>query len=454
MIIYNSLFPQVQNGLAARLRSMLPTLAAYGFNGLLWPPLTQNGSGGEKSQSLGYDKRYDLHVGQWDSLRWGSAQDVQATNLEAHRNGMMVLEDSVIHQYSGAGAQTYNELGAEGQPDSTLFPKRPSCFVHPETPRDTLFDADGDQPYGDQVTYQHCKPAGYMLKGIIQATQWRRNRLGMDGMRVDMAKNEASAIVKQYAAAVGGWNFCETFVGDKGELGSFISQTGQRVLDFPFHWAVQHICDHGWSLRSFPGSSLCEMNASKSVLFVDTADTDQSNDENVKFNKLWAYLLALTMPAAAALVYAGDYERYGLAKPIDNLAWIATTFAIGALTWQHVDDTALVWSRDGDGGSLGWSGGLLCAFSTQPVEQRSVWTPTTFASGTHLHDYTGHGPDLWVDDDGWVELQLGPNVNGTAANYVCYAPAGVNYKIPIHARPEGIRGSLYDFSDITVRFTA
>lgn len=127
--------------------------------------------------------------------------------------------------------------------------------------------------------------------------------------------------------------------------------------------------------------------------------------------------------------------------------WTGSTFALGALTWQHVEDDVLVWSRDGDGGSLGWSGGLLCAFSRDPMEARSAWVNTPFQPNTHLHDYLGHGPDLWTNADGWVQLELGPNVYGSAANSVAYAPAGVDRAIPITPIREHMTGSLTDFSE-------
>lgn len=183
------------------------------------------------------------------------------------------------------------------------------------------------------------------------------------------------------------------------------------------------------------------------MLFVDTADTDLNNGENIKLNKLWAYFYILTVPAAGALIYAGDYERYGLAPDINNLMWISATFAIGKITWEYADGTLLAWSRDGDGGQYGWSGGLLCGFSTDPINSRSEWMNTPFGSNRHLHDYTGHGPDIWTNADGWALVPFGPNVYGSAQNTVAYAPAGVEHTIPIVPRADKQTGSLTDFSD-------
>ena len=458
MIIYASLYRSVENGnlvvnplgLAKRAQAMAPALAAFGCNAWLWPPLTMSQSG-DADDADGYGKVRDLDVGQFGQpTRWGSAQDVQAANRAIHKSGMMALEDAVVHQYEG-GLPIY-ERGPDGNIDKTLFPKMPSCFV-PQVPVDDVFDSDGNQAFGQMVSFQHSTPPGYMLEGTIQAMQWRKSRLGLDGGRYDDTKGENVSVVTRMINRVGGWWFGECFTGDPNELERWVSESGGIcTLDFTLHYALKPACENTNSLRALPGNGFYSRDAAHAVLFVDSADTANDNAQNIRWNKLWAYLLILTLPAAAALIYAGDYEKYGLSAPIDNLMWISSTFAFGNLAWQHVEDDVIVWSRDGAGGELGWSGGLLCGFSRAPEGTWSQWVRTPFAANTHLQDYAGHGPDLWTNPDGWVQLTIGPNVNGSAQNYVCYAPAGVNQGIAIRPRPEHMSGSLTDFSSITVRY--
>jgi alpha-amylase len=457
VIIYASLYRSVENGnvvvnplgLAKRAEAMASTLAQFGCNAYLWPPLTMS-QGGAADNADGYGKARDLDVGQFGQpTRWGSAQDVQAANRAFHQHGMMVLEDAVMHQY--AGNLPIFERGSDGNTNKTLFPKMPSCFV-PQVRVDDVFDSDGNQAFGQMVSYQHSTPAGYMLQGAIQALKWRRDRLGLDGGRYDDTKGANVSVVSQMINSVGGWWFGECFTGDPGELDRWVSESGGIcTLDFTLHYALKPACEGTNSLRALPGNGFYARNAAHAVLFVDSADTDINSGDNIRWNKLWAYLLILTLPAAAALIYAGDYEKYGLGQWINNLMWISATFAFGNLAWQHVEDDVIVWSRDGNGGEVGWSGGLLCAFSRLPLASWSAWVRTPFAPNTHLQDYTGHRPDLWTNADGWVQLTLGPNVNGSAQNYVCYAPAGVNHGFPIKPRSEHISGSLTDFSSITVR---
>lgn len=447
MIIYSLLWREYVDGemrvnplgLAGRAAKMALTLAHYGCNAVLWPPLTMSQSG-QADNADGYGKVRDLDVGQWSPTRWGTALEVKAAIQSIHAAGMMALEDAVIHQYEGS--LPIYELGAEGSFDHNLFPKGPSCFV-PQVAADDVFDSDGNSAFGQMVSFQNSKPAGYMLHGTIQAMQWRRRALGLDGGRLDDTKGEASSVSARLIERVGGWWFGECFDGNPTELARWVRESGgKRTLDFTLHWAIKAACEGSVSLRALPGNGFYAWDPDHSVLFVESADTDNNNGENVRFNKIWGYLLILTLPAAAALIYAGDYERYGLAAQINNLMWISSTFAFGNLRWEHAEDDAVVWSRDGDGGAIGWSGGLLLGIARGVAW--SGWTRTPFAPSQHLHDYSGHGLDTVVNSDGWCLLSIPAN------GFVAYAPAGVERAFPIVPRSVATSTSLYDFSSITV----
>jgi hypothetical protein len=465
LIIYNSLYRKIKNGQLVvmdapvdidtpdvlwetqRAKAMAASLASFGFNAWLWPPVTMS-QGGSANNADGYGKQYDLNIGQWagHSTRWGTAFMMLAANAEFHKNGMMVLSDTVIHQYDGGNSQHYIEIGSNGKNDPTLFPKFPLCFV-PNVNVDNVFDSEGNYSFGDMVSYQNSVPSGYMETNVIEACKWRKRRLAEDGGRLDDTKGENVFVSEKLINSVGGFWFGECFTGNPTELEQWVKESGgKNTLDFTTHWALQGVCDYGASLRSLT-NGFYAVDPTHSVMFVDTADTDQNNNESIKFNKLWAYAFILTIPARAALIYAGDYERYGLSPYINNLAWISSTFAIGNMAWPYLDDTFAVWSRDGNGGQFGWSGGLLCGINADPINSRSEWVKTPFAPNTHIQDYTGHGPDLWTNADGWAYLTIGPNVDGTAQNYVCYAVAGVERKIPIKPLPHNPEGSFMDYSD-------
>ena len=446
LILYGALSPGVRldGSLAGAIKGMAAAFAAYGGNGVLWPPLRQTGN----PFSFGYDPRRDLDVGQWPGrpLNWGTAQGLLEANNALHEAGLLALEDWVIHQYGGE-APLY-ETGSDGQVDKTLFPKVADCFV-PNVPVDQVFDPVGNSADGMMVSYQHSKPAGYMLEGKRQAGVWADAVLGLDGWRADDGKGEAVDTLKALWAGRPGLVVAEVYSGDPGELASFVEQTGMAVLDFPRHFAYRSV-SQGASLRVLPGNGFCFRDPGHAWVFVDNFDTDGAS--GVINNKLWFYLDALTVPAKATLIYAGDYEGYGLAPFLENMMWFASTFAKGLLVWEFVDDSLIAWSRDGEGGAVdGWSGGCLCGYSTDPVHARTQWVHTPFAPGTPLHDYAGHGPDLHVNAHGWVECVFGANAWGAAQNYVMYAPAGVSYRIPRPPVGRKGTGAFRDFRSITVR---
>ena len=452
MIIFSQLWREYVNGkmrvnpsgLAKHVAQEAEDLANYGCRAILWPPLTM-AQGGTADDADGYGMARSLDTGQFAGrpTRWGTAQEVQAANRKVHAVGMWAFEDAVIHQF--AGALPIYELNPDGAADHTLFPKMPSCFV-PQVAADNVFDAEGNQAFGQMVSYQNSRPAGYMLHGMIQAMQWRKTRLGLNGGRLDDTKGEAASVSQRMIERVGGWWFGECFVGSYPELREWIIAAGyKRTLDFQLHWWIKAVCEGTASCSILTGFMQASDIWQYLVLFVESADTDNNDGENVRFNKMWGYLIILTFPAAAASIYRGDWEKYGLAPEIKPLMWVHETFAFGGLHFHHVEDDAIAWGRDGNGGEVGWSGGLLCAFARQ---DRGFWTPTVFRPNVHLHEYLGHGPDLWTDQNGWVYLDL------KQGQYVAYAVAGVNRALPIVPIAETMNGSLFDFADITVRYSA
>ncbi len=439
MIIYDSTYAQMQPGLSTRILTMAPHLAASGCDGFKFPPFLNT----KNPYSLGYDPRTDLDVGQWESLHiTGAATELLAAIEALHKYGLLAIQDWVNRQYGGPWP--LYERNAAGQIDKTLFPKWPACFAPPSA-LDIPFSQNNGSNDGILVSYNALD--SYMLEGKMQAGRWIDNALGVNGFRLDEARGLPVAVSKALNTGRPGVNYAEVYTGDPTELGRFVQQTGMPVLDFTRHFAYVGV-SNGESLRSLPGSGYCFRDPDHAVVYVESNDTD--GEYGVKFNKLWFYLDALTVPAKGSLVYGGDYEKYGLAPHIDNMMWIAATFAFGKFAYEYVDDTLIAWSRDGDGGEVGWSGGLFCGYSSDPINHRSEWIHTPFAPNTHLHDYTGHAPDVWTNQDGWGYFTFPPNSFGSAQNYVAYAPAGVDRPIPIVPVKHEPTVGLLDFSSITV----
>ena len=141
------------------------------------------------------------------------------------------------------------------------------------------------------------------------------------------------------------------------------------VVDFTLHFRIQAACN-GFDATQFDNGSAgyWQQRPDLAVGFVDNPDTDHTPGQAVIFNKGIAYAYLLTLPMKLALVYGKDYfpssvwnGAYGLKPMIDNLCWISRMFAFGNYQVRWVDRDVHVATRDGNGGSVGLSVGILTA---------------------------------------------------------------------------------------------
>ena len=430
-----------------KIAAMARELASIGFTDILWPVLTK-AQGGSAPNADGYGKYDDYDLGSKDQCysrptRWGSVDQLRRAIAATRAAGLRNLSDIVIHQYDGGAAGAYHYLGADGKSLTGRFPKHPSCFVGPApgVPADPVFDAEGNMAFGDMVSYVNSTPQNYMRDGIIAAIQWQIESLDLDGFRLDDTKGENAAVTRYLLNAPvirDLYVFGECFTGNPAELERWVDEVGAATLDFQLHFALQAVANNGASCVTLDGAGFTTWNPARSVTFADTGDTDGKNGESIISNKLLVYAYLLTVEGTP-MVYARDYLQepncYGLKPWIDNLVWINRTFAFGHTTTRFVDNTLIVLNRDGDGGSFGWSGGLLTAINFGPMT-RTVTCATGFGPNRHLHDYTGHAShDVWTDGEGNVTLTVPGNYFGGGQSFCCFAPAGVDAPIPITPRP-------------------
>ena len=65
-----------------------------------------------------------------------------------------------------------------------------------------------------------------------------------------------------------------------------------------------------------------------------------------------------------------------------------------------VDGSVIVIERDGNGGAIAQSPGLLTAMNFDTYNIRTITCATSFGANTRLHDYTGRHGDIWTDWQG------------------------------------------------------
>jgi alpha-amylase len=325
--------------------------------------------------------------------RYGYKKDFLAAIAVAHTNGLKVLLDIVLHQLMGenGGPGVFKYLGASGKEQNGRGQTNPGWF------RGNTGNQDPVPPF----CLQDDVPNKFY--------------------DFSMAKKDF---------------YSEYFEGNPATLDwwakSWPMQGRSGVADFTNHWAIKNACDGG-TARPLVAGGYNMWDASLSSVFVDNPDTDTSDGQQVVNNKGIAYAYALTVPCRRVLIYGKDYfpgsvwpGSYGLKPLIDNLCYINAKFAYGKFSRQYLseDGKAVVFQRDGQGGSTGNSAGLITAINFDEFNNKTVTHPVCFWPGTELHDFRGQHSNIHVSSQQTVTYTIPKNAFKKADNTICFSWVG------------------------------
>jgi alpha-amylase len=426
-----------------------------------WPPISKaQGGAGEGADGYGVFCRRDLGTAPQQGstpTRYGTLESLMAAVAALNAHGVESYGDLVLHQLMGenGGPGMFHYLGADHKTLNGKGTTTPGWFrggtgnndpIPPFCKEDDVPVPANDYPFGRELSYQHSNPAGVTLADAKDYTTWLTKRVGFAGYRFDDTKGTWVNAVKQIMGAEPNLPFySEYFDGNLANL-NWWAQTEMdgrsAVEDFTLHWCIQAACD-GFDATQLTNKSAgyWQWNSGLSVVFVDNPDTDTSDGQQVIFNKGLAYAYMLSLPTRLALIYGKDYYpdsvwpgAYGLKPIIDNLTWISRMFAFGnaAVRWQDKD--VIIISRDGNGGPVGWSGGLLTALNFNTLVTRTVTVATSFGPNRWLHDYSGKHDDIWTDGNGNATFTIPSNAYSNGESFLCFAPGGVDKPVEVKSR--------------------
>jgi alpha-amylase len=447
--------------------NQLQNIGEVGFTHIQLPPASkvQGGAGAGCDGYEVFDPRDIGSKNQQNSIptRYGTADSLKKLVAMAHANGVNVLLDVVLHQLGGAANKTYKYLGSDGKTFNGRGPMTPTCFSPPQPYDDVPAPQynEGFYAFGDEKTYQHSLPAGYTVTDALDYGNWLFRTTGADGGRYDDTKGAWPQFVSKFMnsneMATKQW-YSEYDDGNPGTVNwwatSWPMNSRSEASDFTLHYRIQAACNSFNAQQLIAGDyGFAQWNPSLAYGFVDNPDTDTSPGQQVMFNKLLGYAWMLSLPMKMALIYGKDYYpssiwpgAYGLNPWIDNMIWVNRTFAFGAAVIRWCDQNVIVLSRDGNGGASGWSGGLLTCLNFDTMNSHTVTVQTTFGGNRHLHDYAGHGPDVWTDGFGQVTITVPSNAYSGGESYLFYAPSGVTS--PIQRTERSITQSIYGAADL------
>jgi alpha-amylase len=425
------------------------------FDFVQLPPwsLAQGGAA-PGSDGYGVFQRRNLN-----GTRYGSLESLMSAVAALDANGCATYGDLVLHQMSGenGGPGIFRYTGVDGKTWNGRGQTTPGWFrggmkqddpIPPFCREDQVPVPQDDFPFGRELSYQNCIPKGVTTRDAIDYLRWVTRRTGATGYRFDDTKGTYAPAVKQIMDALPDLPFySEYFDGNPANLNWWATSSPMSgrsgVEDFTLHWRIQAACN-SFDATQFNagGAGYFQWNSGLSVGFVDNPDTDSSPGQQVVSNKGLAYAYLLTLPMRQALVYGKDYfpssiwpGAYGLKPLIDNLCWISRMFAFGNYEVRYVDRDVHVASRDGNGGAVGWSGGLLTALNFNTLAPRTITCETPFGANRWLHDYTGHHPDIWTDAHGNATFTVPSNDYAHGQSYLCFAPGGVIRPVSRAPRP-------------------
>mgnify|MGYP001156657193 CR=1 FL=1 len=405
-------------------------LRLAGFTAVLLPPVLKT-SAGAATGADGYGPFDDYDIGSKDqcssiSTRFGTREQLQRCVAILRANGLDVYLDTVPHQRHGGHKFVYQYLGAEGKPNAGRFPKHKECFF-PNVPRDPIAGPRStDFGFGDELCPVNARPPGYVMDGLIDAGDWLTQSLDVQGYRVDDVKGLAVEFVRRWLnskSMAGKFAVGEYFDGNPGTLNWWCWQSGMmgrsNVFDFALRFKLAAMCNNGsrWDMRQLDHAGMTGISPANAVTFIDNPDTDLSFP--VIWNKILGYAYILTAegyPCVYYKDYAKDADCYGLKPAIDNLIWIHENLAFGTTITRFKDFQAFVYERQAHPNLLvGLNNDMYGGW-------RSLAVYTGFGPNVQLHDYTGHGGDVWTDSSGAVTISIPPNDNGMG--YVAYSRIG------------------------------
>ena len=402
-----------------------------GFTAVWLPPVWKGASG---IQSIGYDPFDDYDVGAKDQkwtvpTRYGTREQLARCVAMLRANDLDVYVDLVEHHRGGGTGyegKTFRYADAEGRPGGGRFPKDRSSFTGGDIPREPkIFE---DLSFGSVLAPINGRPHAYVFGGLLASADWMTRALDIQGFRLDFVKGMSTDFVHpllNHGAMKGKFAVAEFFDGDLGLVRDWVSDpNGMRdrvsAFDFPLRGLLCEMCNNAgfFDMSRLNHAGLAGIAPQLAVTFVENHDTDTGHGPIFR-NKAQAYAYILTSegyPCVYYKDYSTDRGCYGLKKVIDNLVWIHEKLAGGPTQprWQEHD----VFAYERLGGHH-----LLVGLNNNGQASRTITVDTGFGVNAILHDYTGHGCDVRVDDRGRVTITIPRNDGGLG--YVCYSRAGI-----------------------------
>lgn len=402
-----------------------PEIGAYCDAVQIPPPsLTQSG---RNATGDGYGITWRR---QYDGTFWGDTEKLRRAVATLRAHGVRVVARLVLHQFAELTRRYPNN--AKGAQTEAWFQGTP---VPPWGKANDTPGGPKDPAFGLKVNYQ------YNDDTVADAIDWigqMSRTLGIYDFNIDDAKGTHTDSLQRIMAAHPNCTFlAEFYSGSPQGLGAWVASVNGRaaVEDFTGKFRNAAACNefNAWLLDL----GYAAEDPDHSAEFLENADTDL-NAPTIS-NKLLGYAWQCGLPAHRADVYGPDYftqggawvRAYGLREAgLQTILWFHRMFSIGAFQERFRDGDVAAYTRDGNGGRHGWSGGALVVVNFNTQHGRWLDLQTMWPEGTGVHNYAPAGGDATVGRNGVLRIFVGPNTNAEGQSFGLWAPGGVHMAVP------------------------
>jgi alpha-amylase len=404
--------------------------------------------------SQGYGEGYSPFQLRNYASNWGSQEELIAAVDACHDAGMRVSADLPYRQMSGAnGGPGVFDYGPNA-PGNTIaswfqFFGNPGETMPPFVAQDSVPDPQGNYAFGTVRSNENSIPAGAVEGDTTAVLHDMLPLFAIDMARWDDAKGMHQPSVARIMNSQPQFEFyAEYFSGNPSEMywwAVTLMNRRSSVEDYCQYWYTQAACNNYNATQFDHGQGFWRWDSGLSIGFVNNPDVATSwsptggISQQIAFNLLIGYALGMCLPYKVFMVYAEDYfpasPNYptgrGFKPLIDNLCWFSRTFAFGGYEQRWCDEDVFCYTRDGDGGAVGWSGGCLIAVNFNVLNARTITVQTTWQEGQSVHNYsaTGNNEYYVVGPGGKLTITIKSNYFSGGQSYVLIAPSGVNHPV-------------------------
>lgn len=428
----------------SKMATQANSLKLAGFTAIWIPPVLKGAGGG---YSNGYDPFDDYDMGSKNQqgtipTRYGTREQLERAVAMLRANGLDVYVDMVANHRNGDdGNFNFHYVDAYGNPNAGRFQKGlyDFHFNSANLPQDPNVPSPGDDyayQFGRDVAHINGARASgssqsYIGSGLMQSGDWMTKALDIQGYRLDDVKGISTDWLLpalNFGAMAGKFAVGEYFDGNRDTLNYWVQTSMQNrssVFDFSLRNEIKSMCSGGgyYDMSKLDHAGLAGINPGGAVTFVENHDTDGSDP--ISQNKALGYALILTSegyPCVFYKDYSTDPGCYGLKNTLNNLIWIHENLASGPTVQRFKNSDIFAYERTGSGDGRD----LLVGLNDNGSSGASINVATNFYPNTHLHDYTGHSPDVYTYNNGTsgsgAYITIPADVSG--GGYVCYAPDG------------------------------